>query len=154
MLVITRDGENLGVISKEQALREAKDRELDLVVIAENSQPPVAKILDFKKFLYEENKKLSAAKSRAKKSELKIFEIGLYISKGDLDKKVGRSKEFLQDGDRVKFSIKMKGRQNLFPEVALDKLKIIEKELEGIGKKESEPKRQGNGFWVVYVSAK
>ena len=154
MMVITRDGENLGVLSRQEALKAAIDRELDLVLIAQHSNPPVAKILDFKKFLYDENKKQAASKARAKKSELKEFTMGPHISSGDLEKKLERTKGFLEDGNRVKFSVRLRGRQNLFPEVALEKLKIVEKTLEGVGKKENEPKKQGNGFWVVFAPAK
>lgn len=136
----------------QEAVRAARDRELDLVLIAPQAQPPVAKILDFKKFLYEERKKKSSAKAKAKKSELKEFRFGPSIGSGDLNSRIERSKEFIKDGNRVKITVVLKGREAMFPEVGLEKLKLFEEGLTEVAKPESEPKRNGNMLCVVFVA--
>ena len=152
MRVISSTGENLGVLTKSEALRKAEEDGLDLVIIAETAVPPVAKILDFKKYLYEENKKRSAAKAKSKKSELKELKIGATTSQGDINQRISRAIEFLKDGNKVKFSVTMSGRQNLFPEEAKKKLQIVIDALKDIAKMEDEPKRIGSTFWTVFVS--
>lgn len=149
--VIDNNGENLGELNTKDALNKAKDVDLDLVVIVENSNPPVAKILDFNKFLYEEKKKASAAKAKSKKSELKEWRFGPSIGKGDLDKKLERTREFLEDNNRVKFTIQLKGRQRAFPNVAIEKLEEVVKSLEDIAKMDEQVKHQGNQVTVTFV---
>ncbi|MBN1162648.1 translation initiation factor IF-3 [Patescibacteria group bacterium] len=145
--------ENLGVITKEEALKIAKDNELDLVLIAPQANPPVAKILDYNKFLYAENKKQSAARSKAKKSELKEFKMRPTTGSGDIKRYVDRAKEFIKSGNRVKMSVVMRGRENSFPQVAFDKLGETAEELRDVARMEDEkPKRTGSTIWVVFVS--
>jgi translation initiation factor IF-3 len=149
--VITSTGENLGTLSKDEAVREARKRELDLVVIAPNSEPPVAKILDFSKFLYEERKKKSAAKAKAKKSELKEFRFGPTIGDGDLNSRIDRTKEFINDGNRVKISVVLKGREGMFPQIAYDRIKKVEQGLADTAKAEAPASRNGNIISIVFV---
>lgn len=149
--VITNTGENLGDITKEEALREAHARELDLVIIAPNVTPPVAKILDFSKYLYEERKKKSAAKAKAKKSELKEFRFGPTIGDGDINSRVERSKEFIKDGNRVKISVVLKGREGMFPQIAYEKLKKFEAGLADTAKSEGPAKQNGNIISIIFV---
>ncbi len=94
------------------AIKKALELDMDLVLIVETANPPVAKILEFHKFMYEERKKLSAAKAKSKKSELKEFRFGPTIGSGDLEKKMERARGFLKEGNRVKVTVKMKGREN------------------------------------------
>ncbi len=134
--VIGEGGENLGVLPTGEALKRARNLDLDVVVISEGANPPVAKILNFNKFLYEENKKASAAKAKSKKSELKEFRIGPNIGDGDLQIRIKRAREFLEDGNRVKITVQLRGREKAFPEVAIEKLEIIEKELTDVARTE------------------
>ena len=124
---------------------------MDLVVIAEKAQPPVAKILDFNKFLYDERKKASVIKAKSKKSELKEFVFGPTIGTGDIQFRVERTKEFLEDGNRVKITVKLKGRENEHPEVGYDKIKKFIEELKEVAKTEAEPRRMGNMITVTFV---
>ena len=146
--VITSDGENLGVISKEKALKEAQNRKMDLLLVSPNANPPVAKIVDFSKYLYEERKKTSGTKQKG--GELKEFRMGPTTGTGDINRYINRSKEFIKEGNRVKVTVRMRGRENAHPEVAFDKLKEITECLEEVAKVESGPKRQGGNIWAIY----
>ena len=137
-------GENLGVMSTADALKLARENELDLVLISEQANPPVAKILEYNKFLYEERKKSSAVKAKAKKSELKEFVFGPTIGEGDITVRVERSKEFIKDGNRVKISVKLKGREAEYPALAFEKIERFSEELADVAKPENEPRRNGN----------
>ncbi len=149
--VIANDGENLGEMATQDALKEAHKSNLDLVVIAEKANPPVAKLLDFNKYLYEEKKKASAAKSKSKKSELKELRFGPNIGEGDLNLRIKRATEFVEDGDQVRIKVRLKGRQRAFPEKGFEKIEIITKALEGVAKPEKKPKLQGNEVTVTFT---
>jgi translation initiation factor IF-3 len=149
MQVVTIEGENLGVLRKQEALQAAKDRGMDLVLIAPEINPPVAKILDFSKFLYDEKKKKSATK--AKKSKLKEIRFGQLADKGELDRYTVQARGFIEDGHRVKITVRMRGRQNLHPEISEDKILSIAKAVEDIAKQENAPKRIGNRVEAVLV---
>lgn len=108
--VITEDGANLGVVTLEKALTEAKARELDLIEISPTAVPPVAKIMDYGKYLYDEKKKVKVSKARAKTSELKTIQIKIGTGERDLELKAKRVSEWLADGDRVKIDLFLIGR--------------------------------------------
>jgi translation initiation factor IF-3 len=131
-------------MEKSAALKIAIENELDLVVIAEKTNPPVAKILDFNKYLYDERKKASATKAKSKKSELKEFRFGPTIDEGDLVQRIERARKFLSDGNRVRITVKLKGRQMAHPEIGFEKLERFIKELSSMSKTESEPKLARN----------
>jgi translation initiation factor IF-3 len=136
-----------------EALKKAQEEDLDLVIIAENASPPVAKILDFNKYLYEERKKQSAIKAKSRKTELKEFVFGPTIDEGDLRIRLNRTREFLEQGNRVKITVKMKGRENEYPQIAFEKIKRFSQEFEGFAKVEDEPKRQGNTISATFLKA-
>ena len=109
--VIDTKGELLGVMSKDEALEKARAQGLDLVLIAQNAKPPVAKITDFKKFLYQEEKKLKEAKKGAKKSDVKDIKLSLFVSDHDKERFIKRTKEFLKDGHQVRLNLTLRGRE-------------------------------------------
>lgn len=109
--VVGSDGTNYGVISKEEAIAKAKELGLDLIEIAPQAKPPVARIADFQKFRYEENKKEQAAKRNAKEVELKELWLTPRIAEHDLMTRLRRAEGFLKDGDRIMFRVKFKGRE-------------------------------------------
>jgi translation initiation factor IF-3 len=150
--VIDSDGKNLGVLSTEEAVRNAKARELDLLLIAPNTTPPVAKIVDFNKFLYEEKRKTRAAKSKAKKSEIKELRLTPMTSEGDIARFANRAKEFIEEGNKVKITVKMRGRQMSHPEVAREKLKRVGDLLVEVAKLENEPKLMGGMLSAVFLA--
>jgi len=139
------------VIKTGEAIQKARNEEMDLVLVVPNANPPVAKIVEFSKFLYEERKKASNAKAKSRKTDVKEFRLGPTTGEGDIQRFVKRAKEFIEDGDKVKITVKMRGREVMFPEVAFDKIKKIEKELVEVAKLESEPKRMGNMISGIFV---
>ncbi len=108
--VVGDKGENLGVLDTTEALRIAKERELDLIEIAPTARPPVAKIMDYGKFQYQEDKKEREARKKVRETEIKAVQIGIGTSRHDLELKAKRASEFLKEGDRVKISLILKGR--------------------------------------------
>jgi len=118
--VINEKGEQVGVISKEEALRKSQELELDLVLIAPKAQPPVAKIIDFKKFLYQEEKKAKEAKKGIKKSTTKDVSLSLFIAVGDLLRLENKTMEFLKDGHQVRINLTLRGREMGKKQMAFD----------------------------------
>ncbi len=108
--VITAEGENLGVITLSVALAEAQKRALDLIEISPTATPPVAKIMDYGKYLYDEKKKEKAAKSKVQTSELKIVQVKIGTGEHDLELKAKRVSEWLGEGNRVKIDLFLIGR--------------------------------------------
>lgn len=109
--VITDDGELLGVISRQEALKNAQERGLDLIEIAPLAQPPVAKISDFGKFRYSEEKKLKKQKQKAKVSEVKEVRFSPFIDSHDFNTRIKRVNEFLKEGNKARIVVVFKGRQ-------------------------------------------
>ncbi len=110
VLVITDDGEKLGVLKRGQALREAYNRELDLVVVSPNSNPPVAKIMDYSKYRYEQQRKLREMKKSQKLVDVKEIRLSAVIGDHDLQTKFNQALKFIEKGDKVKISLRFRGR--------------------------------------------
>ena len=108
--VITQDGENLGVLTLQKAMAEAQARGLDLIEISPNATPPVAKIMDYGKFQYDEKKKARVAKSRSKTSDLKNVQVKIGTGEHDLELKAKKASEWLKEGHRVKIDLFLTGR--------------------------------------------
>ncbi len=149
--VITVDGENLGVIKTEEALKIAIERGLDLIVVSPNAEPPVAKILDFKKFLYQERKEKTKAKIRSKKTDTKEIMFKPFTAEGDLNWQMARAKEWLTEGNRVKVWVAMKGRSASHPEISREKIQKFITELETVAKAEGSPEQKGNVISVLFI---
>lgn len=133
------------------ALKLAISKDLDLILIAPNIDPPVARITDFNKFMYDENRKERASKAKTKKTEVKELRLTPMTSEGDIQRFVKRALEFLLEGNKVKISVKMRGRQMAHPEVAREKLAIVALGLSEKAKMEGEPKLMGGLLWVVFT---
>ena len=108
--VVTAEGENLGVITIDKALAEAKARGLDLILISPTAVPPVAKIMDYGKYLYDEKKKGKVAKARTQISELKSVQVKIGTGEHDLELKAKKASEWLAEGNRVKVDLYLVGR--------------------------------------------
>lgn len=130
--VILEDGSSPGIIETAAALKMAQDLSLDLVEINPKAIPPVCKIMDYGKFKYEEKKKLSESKKNQKAQELKELTFRPNTGENDLGHKVVLAKEFLAEGNKVKFTIRFRGREITHPQVGRDKLEWIFKELTGL----------------------
>jgi translation initiation factor IF-3 len=119
--------------------------------LIESANPPVAKILDFNKFLYDERKKESAAKAKSKKSEVKQLNLSFGIGEGDIQQRVNRAKEFLAENNKVKFVLRLKGRQINNQDFAMVKINRVIKDLEEVGKVEDRPKLLNNSLVVTII---
>ncbi|MFN4319993.1 MAG: translation initiation factor IF-3 [Aquificaceae bacterium] len=144
--LIDENGKQIGIVPLQEALRIANEKGLDLVEIAPNANPPVCKLLDYGKFLYELKKKEKEAKKKQREHaiEVKDMMLSLRIDEHDLKVKLKHMREFLMDGDKVRVRIRFRGREHLHPELG-DRLvnKIIE-ELSDVGQLESTVKKEGN----------
>ncbi|MDD5251676.1 MAG: translation initiation factor IF-3 [Patescibacteria group bacterium] len=109
--VITDEGEHLGIMSTGEALQKAREREQDLVVIQTNTDPPIAKIIDFGKYKFERNKEIQKQKAKAKTVEVKGVRLSVRIGEHDLETRRGQAKKFLDNGDKVKVEIILRGRE-------------------------------------------
>lgn len=126
--VIDEDGKQLGILSHSEAVKIAEDRGLDLVEIAPNSDPPIAKITDWGKYNYKKTKQMQKNKKASKSAELKQIRFGLKIGEHDLDIKINKSIKFLDSGHKVKFNIMYKGREQAHKEIGFTLAqKVIDK---------------------------
>jgi len=137
------DGEQFGIISSDEALDIAQDRGLDLVLIAPDAKPPVAKIMDYGKFKYQQEKKKKEAKKKQKKIELKEIKLSVKIADNDINYKVKHAREFLEAGKHVKFRVFLRGREMANPDAGKEVLNRVWPMVEDIGNKENEPKFEG-----------
>jgi translation initiation factor IF-3 len=148
--VVTEDGENLGIITVEQALREAQTRGLDLIEISPTAVPPVAKIMDYGKFQYTEKRKAKVAKSRTQTSDLKNVQVKIGTGDHDLELKAKKASEWLSEGHRVKIDLFLIGRSKYmdfnFLKERLDRIfKLITVEY----KVTDEPKKGPKGITTI-----
>lgn len=117
--VITFDGEQLGIMSADEALKEAEKRDLDLVKIAPQATPPVCKIMDYSKYRFEQAKREKESKKNQHVVEIKEVRLSLNIDKHDFDTKVNHTRKFLAQGNKVKATIRFRGREMAHPENGL-----------------------------------
>jgi len=137
------DGTNYGIIPTSQALALAEDAGLDLVLIAADAKPPVAKIMNYGKFKYQQEKKKKEAKKNQKIIVIKEIKLSVKIAENDISYKVKHAREFLEDGNHVKFRVFLKGREMSNPEAGVEVLKRIWATVEDIAIMDKEPKLEG-----------
>lgn len=130
--VILNDGSNAGVLNTYDALKMAKDSGLDLVEINPAAKPPVCKIMDFGKYKYEEKKKAQAAKKNQVVQELKELTFRPNTDENDLNHKLDQAKEFLAEGNKVKFTVRFRGREITHSDLGKEKLEWILQQLQGL----------------------
>lgn len=149
--VLDAEGKQIGILSKFEALEAARSQGLDLVEIAPMAKPPVAKIVDFKKFLYQEEKKKREEKKKTKASETKEVRLGPFMSENDLGVMIRRAREFLENGDKVRLVVFFSGRQITHPEFGHKVLDKTIADLSDISKVERERRLEGRKL-IVLVS--
>jgi translation initiation factor IF-3 len=147
--VLDKDGKQIGILSKYEALQKARLEGLDLVEIAPKAQPPVAKIIDFKKFLYQEEKKHKEERKKSKASETKEIRLGPFMSDNDLWVMEKRARDFLLSGDKVRFVVLFNGRQIAHPEFGHQVLDKILNWLADISKVERERHMEGRKLITI-----
>ena len=150
--MIDENGKTLGAVNRDQALYLAYQADMDLVLIGENQKPPIAKIMDYGKHLYTLQKQIAKQKAHAHEVEIKEVRMGLKIGDHDLAVKTGRIKRFFEEGDKVKVTIQLRGREMIFQNRVQDLLEKIRVETGAVYEKGME--RTGNRFSAVLTKAK
>ena len=145
-----QSGKQLGVLRIEEALKLAREKELDLVEVAEGAKPPVVKIVDFKKFKYEEAKKERVARKNTHQIDTKEIWLGPLISPHDLENRLRRAKEFFENGDRVKLTVKFSGREMAHKEFGYEVLEKAKAHLSEVGIVDGEPKMFGRNLSLAF----
>ena len=147
--VIDQDGENLGILNLQDAISKAKHENLDLIEIAPNARPPVCKIMDMGKYKYDQQKKINKAKKKQKKIELKEIKLRPVTEVHDYTFKIKNAQKFLSKGDKVKFTIRFKGREMQHKNLGNNLMEKIKIDMEKIGKVELQPKFDGKQMIMV-----
>ena len=147
--VIGESGEQLGILSRQDALKAAEEAGLDLVEISPNADPPVVKIIDWGKYQYQKEKEAQKSRRNSKQSELKQMRFGLKIGQGDLEIKLRKVREFLADGHKVRIQIFYRGREMAHREIGYDMITKIGTMLEDEAVFEHQPQMAGRNLSVV-----
>ena len=149
--VLSDDGEQLGIISKNEAMQIAEEKGLDLVLMSPDAKPPVAKIMDYGKHKYELEKKKKEARKNQKTIDVKEVKFSCKIAENDIAYKVKHAREFLEKGKHVKLRVFLRGREMANPEWGVDVLNRVWPMLEDIGNLESKPTQEGR-YINMYVT--
>lgn len=142
-------GEQVGVVRVDDALRLAEEAGLDLVEVAPNSNPPVAKLMDYGKFKYESAQKAREARRNQANMVVKSIRIGLKIDENDYNTKRAQAERFLNGGDKVKFDLRFKGREQSRPEMGVKLLRGIAEDLSEVSTIEAAPRAEGRNMSMV-----
>ncbi|HMB00448.1 MAG TPA: translation initiation factor IF-3 [Spirochaetota bacterium] len=151
---IIDNGNNLGVMPVKEALSRAKDEGLDLVEISPSANPPVCKIIDYGKYIYKQKKKKKEAKKNQKIVHLKEIKMRPKTDIHDYNFKVKHAKEFIAKGDRVKFTIRFRGREMNHTETGFTKLNKIMEDMNEVAIVDSKPKMEGRNIFMTIVPRK
>ncbi len=150
--LVMENGEHVGVLSREEALRRAEELGMDLVEIAPEANPPVCKVLDYGKFKYRQKKRFQ--QQRHHRGELKEIRIGLTTEQHDLDVKANRVVEFLQHHHKVLISMQLAGRQKAHTDQAISQMQAFAARFEQLGKLERPPTLEGTGRITALLAAR
>jgi translation initiation factor IF-3 len=152
--LIGPNGENVGIVSIEEAQQMAHDADLDLVEVAPNSDPPVCRVMDFGKFIYERAKKEREARKAQTKIEVKEIRLRPKTNDFHIDLKVRDARRWLNEGMKVKVRIRFRGREITYPELALNDLKEVAEELSDVAVVEQAPALEGRTMLMVLAPGK
>ena len=152
--LIGLEGEQIGVVSIDEAKDFAKSKNKDLVEIVPNAEPPVCRVMDFGKFKFEQNKKRNAAKKKQKQVQIKEIKFRPGTDIGDYNIKLKNLTKFLEHGDKVKITMRFRGREMAHPEIGRDLLKRVETDLAELGAVEQFPKMEGRQMVMVIAPKK
>ena len=152
--VIDAEGEQAGVLSISDALRMAEESELDLVEVSPTAKPPVCRIMDYGKFLFEKNKQRQVAKKKQKQVQIKEVKFRPGTEEGDYQVKLRNLVRFLSDGDKAKITLRFRGREMAHQELGVKLLKRVEGDLAEIGAVEQFPRMEGRQMVMVIAPKK
>jgi len=147
--VISPEGEQLGIMSIRDALRAAQERDLDLVEVAPNARPPVCRIMDYGKYKYEQTKRQKEARKKQKVISIKEVRMSPKIEEHDFQVKVKNAERFLKDGNKVKVSVRFRGREVVHSDLARDMLLQMAKDIEHIAKIDRQPAIEGRQMIMI-----
>ncbi|TLS39409.1 translation initiation factor IF-3 [Pseudalkalibacillus caeni] len=147
--LIGQDGSQIGVKSKNEALDMARNANLDLVMVAPNAKPPVCRIMDYGKYRYEQQKKEKEARKKQKIINVKEVRLSPNIEEHDFNTKLRNAKKFLEKGDKVKASIRFRGRMITHSEIGKKVLERLAEECKDIASVESKPKMEGRSMFLI-----
>ena len=148
------DDGQLGVMSLRDAVRAAEERGLDLVLMSPNAHPPVCKIMDYGKYKYEQSKKANLAKKRQHVIQVKEVKVSSSTDQHDLEVKIKRIRKFLEEGNKVKLSLRFRGREMAYTGRGADQLKGIASQVEDLGKVEKMPDLEGRQMIMIIAPMK
>jgi translation initiation factor IF-3 len=147
--LIDENGDNIGVVSRDDALTRAAEAGLDLVEVSPGATPPVCKILDYGRFKYEDQKKKSEARKRQKTIDVKEIKMRPNIDQHDYDVKMRSIQRFLAEGDKVKVTLRFRGREMAHQELGMKVLDRVREELDEVAKVEQFPRLEGRQMIMV-----
>lgn len=147
--LIGADGEQVGVIAVEEALKTAEEAGLDLVEVSPNAEPPVCRIMDYGKYKFEQNKKQQSARKKQKQIQVKEIKFRPGTEEGDYQVKLRNLVRFLSHGDKAKITIRFRGREMAHQELGMQMLKRLEADLEELATVEQYPKLEGRQMVMV-----
>ena len=150
--VIGADGAQLGVMTPQDALRLAQQKELDLVEVAASANPPVCRIMDYGKYRYTQKKKAQESRKKSTAVILKEVKVGSMTSVHDVDFKVGHIRDFLGEGHRVKVSVFFRGRSITHPELGRAMLDKIAEKVSDIASVEQQPRMEGRSMSMMLIA--
>jgi len=154
MRVIGHDGEQIGVLSRNEALAKAEAAGLDLVMISPNAKPPVCKVMDYGKYKYEQSKKANEAKKKQHVIQIKEVKVRASTDQHDLEVKLKRVRKFLEEGNKVKVSLRFRGREMAYTERGAEQLKNVAEHVADLGKPEKMPNLEGRQMIMVIAPLK
>lgn len=152
--LIGAEGDQVGIVSRDDALGEARRAGMDLVLIAPDADPPVVKVMDYGKHLFELKKTKAAQKKKQKQIQIKEMKFRPGTEEGDYQVKLRNLKRFLEDGDKAKVSLRFRGREVVHPEIGLNLMSRIADDLDDVGQVESQPKFEGRQMIMVLAPSK
>ncbi len=147
--LIDEEGQQVGVINTQEALMMAEDRGLDLVEVAPNADPPVCRLMDYGKFLYEQNKKAREARKNQKVIEVKEMQLSPITDAHDIEVKSNRARQFLGEGHKVKFNMRFRGRQLAHQDIGVRMLEQIAENLRDVAVVEVRPTSEGRIMTMI-----
>jgi translation initiation factor IF-3 len=147
--LIGADGEQVGIVSIEEAMRAAGDASLDLVEIVPNAEPPVCRIMDYGKFVFEAKKQKQEQRKKQKQVQVKEIKFRPGTDIGDYNVKLKNLRKFLENGDKCKVTMRFRGREHAHRELGLEVLERVEKDLEEISQVEQRPMMEGRQMVMV-----
>lgn len=152
--LLDQDGKQVGVVPLSEAFKLSEAKLLDLVEVAPKANPPVVKVIDYKKFLYQLKKKKQEEKKHARTSETKQIQFGPFIDEHDLDIKLGRAREFIGDGNKVRFVVKFRGREMTKQDLGRSLLAKTMEIMQDVAKVEKEMHMEGRQLVMVMSKLK